>query len=236
MLFWIANIKMSLERISKFVSIWICKKLALTNPHKIIEGKRRTKMKNFKKICATGFAALISISSLTGCMNKPTTNTNNNSGSGRVEPPSDIWAPYEETVTVTTMGEENSGTEFQGDDDYGNNPWYRAYKERFNIDLQNKWISNDYSTKLNLAIADKDIADVFYVDSARLTTLHDADLIMPLDEVFETYASDVLKQYRKDYADTWKTGEFDGQLYGMPQMSYGIIDQFQYIYGFVKTG
>lgn len=36
------------------------------------------------------------------------------------------------------MGEENSGTEFQNGDDYGNNPWYRAYKERFNIDLQNK--------------------------------------------------------------------------------------------------
>ena len=128
------------------------------------------------------------------------------------------------------MGEENSGTEFQNGDDYGNNPWYRAYKERFNIDLQNKWISNDYSTKLNLAIADRDIADVFYVDSARLKTLYDAGMIMSLDEVFDRYASDTLKQYREDYADTWETGCFDGQLYGMPQMSYGIIDQFQYVW------
>ena len=172
---------------------------------------------------------LAAMLSLAACgMAKPSSATTQ--GSARVEPPEDIWAPYSETVTITTMGEENSGTEFQNGDDYGNNPWYRAYKERFNIDLQNKWISNDYGTKLNLAIADKDIADVFYVDSARLTTLYKAGLIMPLDEVFDSYASDVLKQYREDYADTWETGCFDGHLYGMPQMNYGIIDQFQYIW------
>ncbi len=183
--------------------------------------------KNFKKIIALALTLVLALG-MFGCMAKPGTDTA--SGSGRVEPPADIWAPYDQTVTITTMGEENSGTEFQNGDDYGNNPWYRAYKERFNIDLQNKWISNDYGTKLNLAIADKDIADVFYVDSARLTTLYEAGLIMPLDEVFESYASDTLKQYRKDYADTWETGCFDGKLYGMPQMNYGIIDQFQYIW------
>lgn len=179
------------------------------------------------RICAM-LMGVASVISLAGCMSKPSTSTVQ--GSAKVEAPEDIWAPYSETVVITTMGEENSGTEFQNGDDYGNNPWYRAYKERFNIDLQNKWISNDYSTKLNLAIADRDIADVFYVDSARLKTLYDAGMIMSLDEVFDRYASDTLKQYREDYADTWETGCFDGQLYGMPQMSYGIIDQFQYVW------
>ena len=179
------------------------------------------------RICAM-LMGVASVISLAGCMSKPSTSTAQ--GSAKVEAPEDIWAPYSETVVITTMGEENSGTEFQNGDDYGNNPWYRAYKERFNIDLQNKWISNDYSTKLNLAIADRDIADVFYVDSARLKTLYDAGMIMSLDEVFDHYASDTLKQYREDYADTWETGCFDGQLYGMPQMSYGIIDQFQYVW------
>ena len=182
--------------------------------------------KKFCRICAM-LMVIVSLFSLAGCMTKP---SNTSQGSARVEPPEDIWAPYDETVTITTLVEENSGTEFQGDDDYGNNPWYRAYKERFNIDLQNKWVSNDYGTKLNLAIADKDLADVFYVDSSRLTTLYNAGLIMNLDEVFEKYASDTLKQYRKDYADTWDTGCFDGSLYGMAQMNYGIIDQFQYVW------
>ena len=183
--------------------------------------------KQIKRAAAIVLAAAMLLTTA-GCMTKPT--TSNSQGSGRVEAPEDIWAPYPETVTITTMGEENSGTEFQNGDDYGNNPWYRAYKERFNIDLQNKWISNDYGTKLNLAIADRDIADVFYVDSARLSTLYEAGMLMNLDEVFEKYASDTLKQYRKDYADTWDTGCFDGSLYGMAQMNYGIIDQFQYIW------
>lgn len=180
------------------------------------------------KSCAL-FLAGASLLSLTGCISKPATETTTAS-SARVEPPDDIWAPYPETVTLTTFLAENSGTEFQGDDDYGNNPWYRAYKERFNIDLQNKWVSNDYSTKLNLAIADRDIADVFQVDDARLATLVKADMLMDLDEVFDKYASDTLKEYREKYADTWDNGVFDGKMYGMAQMSYGNIDQFQYIW------
>ena len=181
----------------------------------------------FRRICTTTLAAVVSASAFAGCMSKPT--QPNQQVTAHVEAPEDIWAPYSEEVTVTAFVPENSGTEFQGNDDYGNNPWYRAYKERYNINLVNKWVSNDYDTKLNLAIADKDLADVFYVDAARLNTLHEAGLIMNLEDVFSRYASDVLKNYRKDYADTWETGCFDGQLYGMPQMNYGIIDQFQYI-------
>ena len=180
-----------------------------------------------KRILAMTAAAVMGLSMI-GC---------GGSGSGSaasstpaVEAPEDIWAPYEETVTVTTVGEENSGTAFQGDDDYQHNPWYQAYKDRFNIDLQNMWISNDYTTKLNLAIADGDLPDVFHVNASQLTQLHDAGLIMNLDDVFERYASDTLKGYWKDNADTWETAVFDGSLYGIPQMSYGPIDQFQYVW------
>lgn len=188
-------------------------------------------MRNLK-IAAAGVLCVVMLLGLVGpfrLVRKPATSSENFS-SEAVEPPEDIWAPYEETVVITTMGEENSGTAFQGSDDYQNNSWYQAYKDRFNIDLQNKWISNDYGTKLNLSIADADIADVFYVDSSRLTTLYNAGLIMNLDDVFERYASDTLKSYWEENKDTWETGCFDGSLYGIPQMSYGIIDQFEYIW------
>ena len=38
--------------------------------------------------------------SLGGCMSK----SDDNKSSDRVEPPKDIWAPYSQTVTITTMG------------------------------------------------------------------------------------------------------------------------------------
>ncbi len=146
------------------------------------------------------------------------------------EAPDDIWAPFDETVVITTIGSENSGIQFEEGDDYGNNPWYRAFKDRFNVDLQNKWISNEYSTKLNLSIADRDLPDVFHVDAERLATLQKADMIMELDDVIEQYGSDTIKGYWKDYKDIWDTAVFDGKLYGIPQMSYGIIDQFPTIW------
>ena len=185
-------------------------------------------MRKWRKILALALAAVLSTGSLTGCLiHKP---SRDNDSSPAVPAPDDIWAPYDETVVITTIVEENSGTNFQGDDDYQNNPWYQAYKDRFNIELRNKWVSNDYNTKINLAIADRDLPDVFYVDYSRMVTLQKAGLIMNLDDLFERYASDTLKQYWADNKDTWDTGCFDGSLYGIPQMGYGTIDQFQYIW------
>ena len=150
-------------------------------------------MRKWRKILALALAAALSTGSLTGCLIHKPSKTNDSSPA--VPAPDDIWAPYDETVVITTIVEENSGTNFLEGDDYQNNSWYQAYKDRFNIELRNKWVSNDYNTKINLAIADRDLADVFYVDYSRMVTLQKAGLIMNLDDVFERYASDTLKQY-----------------------------------------
>lgn len=190
-------------------------------------------MRKWQKPLALALAAVMLAGTLTGCLIvKP---SRDNESSPAVPAPDDIWAPYEETVVITTIGEENSRTNFQGDDDYQNNPWYQAYKDRFNIELRNKWISNDYGTKLNLAIADRDLADVFYVDYSRLVTLQKAGLIMPLDDLFERYASDTLKQYWADNKDTWDTACFGDSLYGIPQMGY-VPSTNSNMSGFVRTG
>ena len=68
----------------------------------------------FHRICTAALAALMSVSTLSGCMSKGGTSKQE---FPRVEPPADIWAPYSEEVTVTAFVPENSGTEFQGDDD-----------------------------------------------------------------------------------------------------------------------
>ena len=79
-------------------------------------------MRNLK-IAAAGILCVVMLLGLVGpfrLVKKPATSSADFS-SEAVEPPEDIWAPYEETVVITTMGEENSGTAFQGDDDYQNN-------------------------------------------------------------------------------------------------------------------
>ena len=47
--------------------------------------------------------------------------------------PEGLWDPYEQELVLTTVVAENSGTSFKDGDTYGDNPWYRAFKDRLNI-------------------------------------------------------------------------------------------------------
>lgn len=188
-----------------------------------------------KRIIAVLLSACMVVG-MTGCMKSGGNGTSVKEKKDRkaVEVPEELWDPYEETVTITTAGPELGAVRWREGDDYDNNPWTRAYKDRFNIKVVNDWISNDYNTKLNLAIADGSIPDVFYVGSQQLRELQEADMIWDLTEVYDKYASDLLKGYMEQENATFETGKLDGKLYGklygIPQLSYGIIDQPNYIW------
>lgn len=180
--------------------------------------KRRTKV----------IVALLSVCmvfGMVGCMK-----SGNETGSGKkeskaVEIPDGLWDPYKETVTISTVLPENAGIQWEKGDSYDDNPWYRAYKDQFNIQVVNDWVSNDYTTKLNLSIADKSVPDVFFVDAQQMRQLKEADMIYDLTDLYDKYASDLLKSYMEQESTTFETGKLDGKLYGVPQLSYGIIDQ-----------
>lgn len=143
----------------------------------------------------------------------------------------DIWAPYDETVHLTTALVENAGIQWHDGDTYDDNPWYREYKDRFNIEVTNDWVvSSDYTTKLNLAIADGSLPDVFFCKADQFQQLYEAGLIWDLTDVYEQYASDTLKSYMEQEADTFETAKRDGKVYAIPQLSYGVIDQINQIW------
>ena len=182
-------------------------------------------MRKRKKVLAVLLTGCMMAGLLAGCMEQGTGGGSSKSNKEAVEIPEDPWDPYEETVTIITVLPENAGIQFAEGDSYDDNPWYRAYKEWFNIEVVNDWVSNDYDTKLNLTIADKSIPDVFCVDAQQLRQLKEADMIYDLTDIFDEYASDLLKGYMEQESDTFETGHLDGKLYGIPQLSYGIIDQ-----------
>lgn len=168
---------------------------------------------------------LLATSMIVGCTGCSTSEGKASGATKAVATSDDIWAPYEETLTITTVLPENAGIQWQEGENYDDNPWYDAYKERFNIQVKNAWVSNDYSTKLNLTIADGNIPDVFVVNYQQLQQLKEADLIWDLTEVFDQYASENIKGYMELEADTFETAKFDDKLYAIPQLGYGIIDQ-----------
>ena len=172
-----------------------------------------------KKLVTMGMAASLLLLTA-GCMKK---NDSKKESANRevVETPKDIWAPYEEEIVIRTVVSENSAIRWEEGDSYDDNPWYREYKDRFNIQVKNDWVSNDYKTKLNLSIAEGNLPDVFTVNAQQLKELEKADLIWDLSEIWEENASDLLKEYMTNNAGIFETAKVDGKLYAVPQLNLG---------------
>lgn len=179
-----------------------------------------------RRVIAVLLAATMAVG-MTGCMKSGNAggNAKDKKEQKAVEIPEGLEDPYKETVTISTVLPENPGIQWREGDSYDDNPWYREYKERFNVEVVNDWVSNDYATKMNLTIADGSIPDVFCVNSQQLWELQEADMIWDLTEIYDQYASDLIKGYMEQESETFETGKKDGKLYGIPQLSYGIIDQ-----------
>lgn len=137
------------------------------------------------------------------------------------EPKEVDWrAPYDETVTLT-VAMASVAYEFADGDDLTNNIWTRDYKEKMNVEVVTDWISDEYDTKLNLAIASGDLPDVFTVDNVQLTQLMEAGLIADLTDVYETFASERLKEIEEGEPEVFATAQKDGRIYAIPSLYAG---------------
>lgn len=140
------------------------------------------------------------------------------------------FGKYDEPIKIRTVRGEYASAQFPEGDDMTSNIWTRAYKERFNIEVVTDWVTDEYDTKLNLAISSNDLPDVFHVNPTQLQQLIEADMIMDLTEVFDKYASDRIKGYMDADRSSYESGMRDGKLYGIPQFHWGFIDQPDFIW------
>jgi putative aldouronate transport system substrate-binding protein len=130
--------------------------------------------------------------------------------------------PYSEPVTVTIVNEEIPTAKFPEGEDYYNNLWTKAWKKKFNIDVKTLWISSEYDTKLNLAIAAKDLPDIFRCNNVQFNQLVEAGMLQDLTDVYDKYASPAIrKMMEQDDPDVFATTHKDGKLLGIPRMHYG---------------
>ena len=100
------------------------------------------------------------------------------------------------------------------------NLWIDLYRDTLGINIKYDWIVKDgdeYEQKLNLCIVTGDIPEFVNVSALQLRQLAEADLILPLDDIYKSYASDFTKHVLTiGGMEPFEAATINGQLYGLP--------------------
>jgi putative aldouronate transport system substrate-binding protein len=139
--------------------------------------------------------------------------------------------PYDETVTIT-WGKDVSDVVWPEGESYANNYWVDWIKQQFNIELKLEWdiAGTDYMTQVNLASVDNSFPDVFLLTGSTakqtLRDLIESGLVAPLNEAYDKYASDLLKDVVASYGGLEAVApatvrDEDGNIYAFGNTSPG---------------
>ena len=150
-----------------------------------------------KQIIALVSATALAATALAGCgktseENPQTTAVKEAEGTAKEDLP---FSKYAETVHLG--GSMNPNAKIPDGMSYEDNSYTRLLKEDFNIEVVYDWVasSSDFDEKMNLCIGSGAIPDLMNVNAAQYRALLKYDMIQPLDQYFEDYASDALKGY-----------------------------------------
>lgn len=196
-------------------------------------------MKRLTKLI-TFILALSMLFSLTACdQNKPEETQNNdkpketqgqdkpNETTAPAESVLGLLDPYPETVTLTFSRSLNQVSTYPEGVTNDNNGWIKMAKDVLNIECVTAFEAAkgaDYDRLTSLAIASGELPDVLYIYGngsgsglALVQELYENDMIIPLDELYETYGTDYMKNNYASYGDSvWNGVVFDGQKYALP--------------------
>ena len=152
-----------------------------------------------KQIIALVSATALAATALAGCgktseENTQTTAVKEAEGTAKEDLP---FSKYAETVTVHLGGSLDSNAKIPDGMSYEDNSYTRFLKDELNIEVVYDWVasSSDFDEKMNLCIGSGAIPDLMNVNAAQYRALLKYDMIQPLDQYFEDYASDALKGY-----------------------------------------
>ena len=107
------------------------------------------------------------------------------------------FSKYAETVTVHLGGSLNPNAKVPNGMSIEDNLYTRFLKDDLNIEVVYDWVasSSDFDEKMNLCIGSGTIPELMNVNAAQYRALLKYDMIQPLDQYFDDYASDTLKGY-----------------------------------------
>ncbi len=155
-----------------------------------------------------------------------------------VEGDGDPFGKYEQTVqldlvTTADVTVTSQVLAYYPDESMADNRFTDLYADELNVKINYSWVAQsteDYNTKLDMAMTIGNLPDAFIVDTAVLSDLVEAGQVRDLTEVWETYASPLLKEITEAEGDSvFKAASYDGKLYGIPQM-FSSTDRAQLVW------
>ena len=161
-----------------------------------------------KRIIALVSATALVATALAGCGKTSEENTQKTAvgeaeGTAKEDLP---FSKYAETVTVHLGGSLNPNAKIPDGMSYEDNSYTRFLKDDLNIKVVYDWVasSSDYDEKMNLCIGSGTIPEMMNVNATQYRALLKYDMIQPLDQYFEDYASDKLKGFVKSGGEELK--------------------------------
>ena len=152
-----------------------------------------------KQIIALVSATALAATALAGCgktseENTQTTAVSEAEGTAKEDLP---FSKYPETVTVHLGGSMDPNAKLPDGMSYDDNSYTRFLKDDLNIEVVYDWVasSSDFDEKMNLCIGSGTIPELMNVNATQYRALLKYDMIQPLDQYFDDYASDALKGY-----------------------------------------
>ena len=151
-----------------------------------------------KQLIAFASAMALAVTSLAGC-GKSEESTQKEAvseaeGTAKEDLP---LSKYPETVTVHLGGSLNPNAKLPDGMAYDDNPYIDFLKEDLNIEVVYDWVasSTDFEEKMNLCIGSNTVPELMNVNATQYRALLKYDMIQPLDQYCDDYASDALKAY-----------------------------------------
>ena len=139
----------------------------------------------------------------------------------------DPFGKYEEPVTVHFVRSTDDTLDANyfsqhPDKTMTDNLWCDLYRDVLNVNVEYDWIvkgGDEYDQKLNIALGVGDIPEFVNVNTLQLKQLAEADLIMPLEDIYDEYASDFTKEIMLATGTSpFDAATIDGHLYGLPNV------------------
>jgi len=131
----------------------------------------------------------------------------------------DPLGKYDPPIEITTVRIVDDTYKYTEGESIDKNVWTRSIQDKLGITIKNNWTvsGGQGEQKMNVSIASGDLPDLIPVNSRQLKQLVDADLLMDLTEVYEKYASPLIKDIMtQDGPNALASATFGGKLMAIP--------------------